>query len=32
VLGGWALGAAWALLCWFVARWMQKRGSMEQPI
>ena len=23
VLAGWALGAAWALLCWMVARWLR---------
>ena len=25
VLGGWALGAAWALLCWAVAEWSAER-------
>ena len=29
VLGGWMLGAAWALLCWAVARWLQRRGEIE---
>jgi len=29
VLGGWTLGAAWALLCWAVARWLQRRGEIE---
>jgi undecaprenyl-diphosphatase len=29
VLAGWAAGAAWAALCWIVARWMQRRGVME---
>ena len=29
VLGGWTLGAAWALLCWAVARWLQGRGQVE---
>ncbi len=24
VLGGWAAGASWALMCWLVARWLQK--------
>jgi undecaprenyl-diphosphatase len=28
VLGGWTLGAAWALLCWLVARWLQMRGQV----
>jgi undecaprenyl-diphosphatase len=31
VLAGWALGSAWALLCWTVAVWLQRRGSVEQP-
>jgi undecaprenyl-diphosphatase len=29
VLGGWTVGAAWAILCWFVARWLQARGRIE---
>ena len=29
VLAGWALGAAWALLCWAVALWLQMRGKVE---
>jgi undecaprenyl-diphosphatase len=29
VLAGWSAGAAWAALCWLVARWMQHRGSVE---
>ena len=29
VLGGWTLGATWALLCWAVALWLQRRGEME---
>lgn len=28
VLGGWAAGASWALICWLIARWLQKRGQM----
>lgn len=28
VLGGWTLGAGWALLCWLVARWLQIRGRL----
>lgn len=32
VLAGWCLGAAWALLCWIVALWLQRRGRIEgQP-
>jgi undecaprenyl-diphosphatase len=29
VLAGWALGAAWALLCWAGALWLQRRGRVE---
>ena len=29
VLAGWASGAMWALLCWMVARWLQRRGRIE---
>ena len=29
VLAGWAAGAAWALFCWLIARWLQRRGHME---
>ncbi len=29
VLGGWAAGLAWAVLCWTVASRLQKRGSVE---
>ena len=31
VLGGWCVGAAWAMLCWWVAVWLQRRGSVEKP-
>lgn len=30
VLAGWSLGASWALLCWLLARWLQRRGKVEQ--
>lgn len=30
VLAGWTLGASWALLCWLVARWLQRRGAVER--
>lgn len=30
VLGGWTIGATWALLCWVLALWLQKRGRVEQ--
>ncbi|MBJ3774839.1 phosphatase PAP2 family protein [Acuticoccus sp. 2012] len=33
VLAGWAGGAAWALSCWLVARWLEQRGAIEhQPV
>jgi undecaprenyl-diphosphatase len=30
VLAGWCLGAAWAMLCWLAASWLQKRGTMKR--
>ncbi|MCO6043606.1 phosphatase PAP2 family protein [Aeoliella sp. ICT_H6.2] len=30
VLAGWTLGAAWALACWVVAYWLERRGMIEQ--
>jgi undecaprenyl-diphosphatase len=30
VLAGWAGGAAWAALCWLVARELQSRGHLEE--
>jgi undecaprenyl-diphosphatase len=29
VLAGWCAGAAWAMLCWMVAAWLQRRGRVE---
>jgi len=29
VLAGWTLGGVWALLCWTVMVWLQKRGNVE---
>jgi len=29
VLAGWTLGACWAILCWLVARGLQRRGELE---
>jgi undecaprenyl-diphosphatase len=29
VLAGWTAGLAWAVLCWLVASYLQKRGSVE---
>jgi undecaprenyl-diphosphatase len=31
VLAGWAAGVAWALLCWGVAWWLQRRGQLGGP-
>jgi undecaprenyl-diphosphatase len=32
VLAGWTAGAAWALLCWFVAYALQRRGKLERSV
>ena len=29
VLAGWTAGLVWAILCWLVARWLQRRGAVE---
>lgn len=29
VLAGWAGGAGWALLCWLMMLWLQRRGKVE---
>lgn len=29
VLAGWSLGGVWALLCWLVMVWLQRRGNVE---
>lgn len=29
VLAGWSAGLAWALLCWLIARVLQRRGAVE---
>lgn len=31
VLAGWAAGMSWAVLCWLVAAYLQKRGAVEAP-
>ncbi|MBC8037109.1 MAG: phosphatase PAP2 family protein [Rhizobiales bacterium] len=31
VLAGWSIGAAWAVLCWTGALWLQQRGAVEPP-
>lgn len=30
VLAGWCAGAAWALVCWLVALWLQREGRVER--
>jgi undecaprenyl-diphosphatase len=29
VLAGWCVGSAWAILCWLVARRLQREGQVE---
>jgi undecaprenyl-diphosphatase len=31
VLAGWTAGLGWAVLCWSVASYLQRRGSVEAP-
>src|SRR5690606_24934391 len=31
VLSGWTAGLLWAVLCWSVAGWLQRRGAVEKP-
>jgi undecaprenyl-diphosphatase len=30
VIAGWCAGAAWAIVCWVAADWLQSRGRIEQ--
>ena len=30
VLGGWCIGAAWALACWAMLTWIQRRGQVDR--
>ena len=32
VLAGWSVGAAWAVLCWTAASWLQRRGEIEKDV
>ncbi len=32
VLAGWCLGGAWAIGCWLMAAWLQRRGDVERRI
>jgi undecaprenyl-diphosphatase len=29
VAAGWCVGLAWAILCWWLARWLQRSGAIE---
>lgn len=31
VLAGWSFGLIWALLCWLIAQFLQRRGTVEPP-
>jgi undecaprenyl-diphosphatase len=31
VLAGWTVGLLWSILCWLVARQLQRRGKVEGP-
>jgi undecaprenyl-diphosphatase len=31
VLGGWCIGAAWALGCWVLMTWLERRDQSRQP-
>ena len=30
VLAGWSAGTAWAMVCWFVADWLGRRGDLRE--
>lgn len=32
VLAGWAAGAGWALLCWLLARWLNRHGKLDDHL
>ena len=32
VLAGWAFGGVWAVLCWRLALWFQRRGTVEPGV
>jgi undecaprenyl-diphosphatase len=31
VMAGWCIGAAWAMICWAVALYLQRQGGVERP-
>jgi undecaprenyl-diphosphatase len=32
VLAGWTAGLTWAVLCWLLVRYLQRRGTVEKPL
>jgi undecaprenyl-diphosphatase len=32
VLAGWTAGLSWAVLCWLIARYLQRRGAVEKEL
>jgi undecaprenyl-diphosphatase len=32
ILAGWVAGSSWALICWFIALYLQRRGRIEETI
>ena len=32
VLAGWVMGSCWAMLCWTVMLWLQRRGQVEPEV
>jgi undecaprenyl-diphosphatase len=32
VLGGWCIGAAWAIGCWMAAVWLERRGKVDLDV
>jgi undecaprenyl-diphosphatase len=32
VIGGWTIGLVWASLCWFGAKYLQRKRVVEQPV
>ena len=31
IIGGWCVGAAWAIACWVLMAWLQQGGQIEAP-
>jgi undecaprenyl-diphosphatase len=30
VLAGWTAGLVWAVFCWLLTRWLQRKGAVER--